>query len=182
MLSRFLPRECRRPLSVAREMLYYNTLMTGQAFRQGARWMKWFRANIRLGSRLALLALAIQFVLSFGHFHVSIAQASTDARPSSLHAARFAPSHLDSFGRHSDANAVNAARSNTSSDRGPAGQPADDCAMCAVMALANAAVVATPPDLLAPQAAAFLHLVTDVAVVDPNSALAAFQPRAPPIS
>ena len=29
--------------------------------------MKWFRSNIRHGTRLALLALAVQFVLSFGH-------------------------------------------------------------------------------------------------------------------
>ena len=38
--------------------------------------MKWFRSNIRHGSRLALLALAIQFVLSFGHFHGVAAQAA----------------------------------------------------------------------------------------------------------
>ena len=31
--------------------------------------MNWFRSNIQHGSRLALLALALQFVLSFGHFH-----------------------------------------------------------------------------------------------------------------
>ncbi len=31
--------------------------------------MKWFRSNIKHGSRLALLALALQFALSFGHFH-----------------------------------------------------------------------------------------------------------------
>ena len=33
--------------------------------------MKWFRSNIKHGSRLALLALALQFGLSFGHFHAS---------------------------------------------------------------------------------------------------------------
>src|ERR1700722_1755971 len=38
--------------------------------------MKWFRSNIKHGSRLALLALAIQFVLSFGHFHGVAAQAA----------------------------------------------------------------------------------------------------------
>src|SRR5215831_3175531 len=31
--------------------------------------MHWFRTNIRLGGRLALLALALQVVLSFGHVH-----------------------------------------------------------------------------------------------------------------
>ncbi len=38
--------------------------------------MKWFRSNIKHGSRLALLALAIQFVLSFGHFHGVAAEAA----------------------------------------------------------------------------------------------------------
>jgi hypothetical protein len=33
--------------------------------------MRWFRSNIRVGSRLALLALAVQFVLSFSHVHLS---------------------------------------------------------------------------------------------------------------
>lgn len=58
--------------------------------------MRWFRSHIGLGSRLALFALAIQFVLSFGHIHVdksllssasaaSVAQqsASRDGVPSS---------------------------------------------------------------------------------------------------
>ena len=38
--------------------------------------MKWFRSNIKHGSRLALFALAIQFALSFGHFHGVAAQAA----------------------------------------------------------------------------------------------------------
>jgi hypothetical protein len=33
--------------------------------------MHWFRSNIRIGSRLALMALAVQFVLSFSHVHLS---------------------------------------------------------------------------------------------------------------
>jgi hypothetical protein len=32
--------------------------------------MRWFRQKIRQGSWLALVALAINFVLSFGHIHV----------------------------------------------------------------------------------------------------------------
>src|SRR5262245_38816915 len=31
--------------------------------------MHWFRTNIQLGARLALLALAVQVLLSFGHVH-----------------------------------------------------------------------------------------------------------------
>src|SRR5438477_516821 len=38
--------------------------------------MKWFRRNIKTGSRLALFALVVQFALSFGHFHSSAAQAA----------------------------------------------------------------------------------------------------------
>jgi hypothetical protein len=38
--------------------------------------MKWFRSNIKHGSRLALLALAVQFALSFGHFHGGAVQAA----------------------------------------------------------------------------------------------------------
>src|SRR3974390_566253 len=32
--------------------------------------MRWVRSHIRLGSRLALLALAVPLVLSFGHVHL----------------------------------------------------------------------------------------------------------------
>ena len=33
--------------------------------------MRWFRSNIRAGSYVALLALAVQLVLSFGHVHLN---------------------------------------------------------------------------------------------------------------
>jgi hypothetical protein len=33
--------------------------------------MRWFRTHIGLGSRLALIALAVQFVLSFAHVHAA---------------------------------------------------------------------------------------------------------------
>jgi hypothetical protein len=49
------------------------------------------------------------------------------------------------------------------------------------MALAVAMAAATARDLLAPSPAASLHLAIDVEFVDPNSARATFQPRAPPI-
>jgi hypothetical protein len=137
--------------------------------------MKWFRSNVGPGSRLALLALAIQFVLSFGHFHGSTAQAA------SVGAKQFPASHPGSFERYSDASAADAVRAKTSGDQEPAG-PGDDCAICAVMALSNAMVVGTAPELPGPLPAAFLPLTTDVAFADPNPVRVAFQPRAPPIS
>jgi hypothetical protein len=130
--------------------------------------MKWLRSNIRIGSKLALFALAIQFVLSFGHFHGS-ALASADAGQPGLHAAA-----------HLAASPV-AIRLKTP-DHEPAGQPADDCAICAVAALANTMVVATPPYLLAPEVAAFRYLTVDTAFTELNAARVAFQPRAPPIA
>jgi hypothetical protein len=115
--------------------------------------MNWFRSNIRHGSRLALLALAIQFVLSFGHFHGLVARAA----PAIQQTSQQAPSNQDS-------------------DQ----QPADPCAICAVMALANAALFATPPVLLLPQAVEFLYLTTDAEFVHLDHSRVAFQPRAPP--
>ena len=148
--------------------------------------MKWFRSNIRPGSRLALFAVAIQFLLSFGHFHGSRAQAApalVDAKQSGLHdTVSFAATHLAALDRASLEEASRPVRLKASSDREPGGQPTDDCAICAVMALANAMVVATPAYLSGPQAFAFWYLTTDAEFVDLNSARVAFQPRAPPIS
>jgi hypothetical protein len=135
--------------------------------------MKWFRSNIKTGSRLALLALAIQFVLAFGHFHPVAAQAapaiqSGSAQTESSHRDLAAP---DTVGQ---------------SDQRPASdqdqQPSDACAICAVMALANTLLFSTPPVLLLPQAVELLYLAADAEFVHLNSARPAFQPRAPPVS
>jgi hypothetical protein len=133
--------------------------------------MKWVRSNIKHGSRLALFALAVQFVLSFGHFHGGAAQAppaiQSDLAASGLPAA-------DAIGL----SAPQPSPAHHDSDQ----QPSDACAICAVIALANAALFATPPLLLLPQAVEFLYLTTDAEFVHLNSARVAFQPRAPPIS
>jgi hypothetical protein len=50
------------------------------------------------------------------------------------------------------------------------------------MALANAALFATPPGLLLPQAFEFLYLTTDAEFVHLDHGSVAFQPRAPPVS
>ena len=38
--------------------------------------MNWFRKHVKSGSRLALLALAIEFALSFAHFHAEMVRAA----------------------------------------------------------------------------------------------------------
>jgi Protein of unknown function (DUF2946) len=119
--------------------------------------MKWIRSNIKQGSRLALFALAVQFVLAFGHFHGGTAQA--------------APVTV------SDA-AQQQSPSNPDSDR----QTNDACAICAVVAMANTTLFAVPPLLVLPQPVESSYLTTDAGFVELNPVRAAFQPRAPPIS
>ena len=144
--------------------------------------MKWFRSNIRGGSRLALFALTIQSLLSFGHSHASSAQAAPGTKLSELHETIGpAATRLGALDRASRENASQAARLKSSSNHEPNGQPTDECAVCAVIALAKALVVATPPDLPGLHAAAFSYEITDAEFVHLDSTHVAFQPRAPPI-
>jgi hypothetical protein len=121
--------------------------------------MKWFRRHIQHGSRLALLALTLQLVLSFGHFHASAQTASADVSVASV---QLPPGSAPAPGHQH--------------------QPADDCAICAVIALAGTALSATPPLLLLPQAAEFLYVVTDAEFAHLGDFDDAYQPRGPPLS
>jgi hypothetical protein len=139
--------------------------------------MKWVRSNIKHGSRLALFALAVQLALSFGHFHGAAAEAaptiqSGPVQPDVSHANGLAAADAVSK------SAQQRPASNHDSDR----QQSGACAICAVLALANAMLFATPPLLLLPQAAEILHLAADAEFIHLNSSRVAFQPRAPPIS
>ncbi len=126
--------------------------------------MKWFRSNIKQGSRLALLALAIQFVLSFGHFHGVAHAAPAIPSAASLTAPAAVPPPAPASDQDSDRHAN------------------DGCAICAVIAMANATLFATPPLLRLPEAVEFLYRTTDAEFVHLNALRVAFQPRAPPIS
>jgi len=117
--------------------------------------MKWVRANIRLGARVALFALAVQFALSFGHFHAIAAQAA----PSIQSVQQQLPPGPDTD-RHLD----------------------DLCAICAVIALAGTAVAAAPPSLPLPQATELPQRTPETAFLRLHAARAAFQSRAPPLS
>jgi DUF2946 family protein len=140
--------------------------------------MKWFRSNIRHGSRLALFALAVQFVFAFGHFHAVAAQpagwgASRATQTKSPLADQFVAPESVSQSAQTPQPA-----SNHDSDH----QPSDSCAICVVIALANTVLFAVPPMLLIPQAGEIFYLVSDAEFVHLNSDSIAFQPRAPPIS
>lgn len=138
--------------------------------------MKWFRSNVKHGARFALFALAVQFALSFGHFHAVSAQTSPPgqigpAQASLYHAGLVATDTASEF-----------AEPQSPSSHDPDHQSGDPCAICAVIALANTVLFATPPVLLLPQAVELLRFVTDAEFVHLNSASVAFQPRAPPFS
>ena len=130
--------------------------------------MNWFRKHVKTGSRLALFALAIQFALSFGHFHAEIARAAPaiEAGQFEVAATLAAP----------DAQSE-AAQQPASHDRD---QHPSDCAICAVLSLANNFLFATPPLLELPQAVALLHLTTGAEFAHLGSFHPAFRSRAPP--
>ena len=130
--------------------------------------MKWFRRNIRTGSRLALFALLLQFVLSFGHFHFNGAQAAPAIQTLTDLAQGLA----------ADAASERQQGGNPDTDQ-PSGEP---CAICAVMSMANQLVFATPALLLLPDAIEVLFLVTDAEFAHLGSLWPAFQSRAPPVS
>jgi hypothetical protein len=135
--------------------------------------VKWFRKHVKTGSRLALFALAVQFALSFGHFHATAAQAAPAMQ------AGLTQADLAYIGT---AAATEAAKKQQPSTPDTDQQPADACAICAVIALANNLLFAAPPLLLLPQAVELLYLSTDAEFVHLSSVHPAFQSRAPPIS
>ena len=139
--------------------------------------MNWFRKHLRHGSRLALFALAIQFALSFGHFHGLAAQAAP-AIQTHVTDADFATTAGLAAQTAADEVAQKQQPSTPDTDQ----QPADACAICAVMSLAGNVLFATPPLLQLPQAVEFLFLTTDAEFVHLNSIYPAFQSRAPPAS
>ena len=137
--------------------------------------VKWFRNNVKHGSRLALLALAIQFALSFGHCH---AVAATPAIATSLTQAGLdhapIPVAPDAAGE--------AAQTQPPSNHDTDHHPAEACAICAVISLSNNVLFSAPALLLLPQAIELLYLTTDAEFAHLASVHPAFQSRAPPAS
>jgi hypothetical protein len=140
--------------------------------------MKWFRSKAKYGARLALFALAVQFVLSFGHFHWDAAQAAPSIN------AITAPPALPSTGQSAASvqPAANSAQPQPANDHPAKHHPHDTCAICNVMAMAGSAMFAEPPLLMLPQAYHFLYLTTDAEFSHLATQHADFQPRAPPAS
>ncbi len=121
--------------------------------------MHWVRTNRGWGAWLALAAMALQIVLSFGHVHVENLRTDPD---STITVAAQAPS----------------------SDQGPAGHPANDaddyCALCAAIHLASSSFLPDAPILPVPfgfQRDEHSRHFTFISVPPQR---AAFRSRAPP--
>jgi len=124
--------------------------------------MRWYRRQIRQGALLALFALAINLVLSFGHVHAI-------------------------GGGHSDDGQLALSAAAPSSDHGQNqgddhGHPDDLCPICMAVAAIHAGVASTPPALPVAFATTSIHhsSALQVALVEPRRA--AFSSRGPPVS
>jgi hypothetical protein len=127
--------------------------------------MHWFRSCSKLGSYLALFALAFQLAVSFGHVHldhITPVSAGATARAST----------------QASADDVNAPSSPTGREN-----PADDfCAICTLIHLAGALMPAQTPAL--PLPTIFGQARLEAAVEFNLTALyrVLFQARAPPLA
>jgi hypothetical protein len=126
--------------------------------------MRWFRDNIREGSLAALIALAINLALSFGHVHA-----------------------IDGKSIGYPAGALVAAIAPTDGNDHRPGQPDHDhadylCPVCLASTAIASAITPTPPALPVEFVVGSIDHAIEraTAVVQPQRA--AFQSRGPPIS
>jgi|SRR5579862_3322677 len=119
--------------------------------------MRWFRTNRIFGGRLALFALSVQFILSFGHVHIHGIGHNAPMVAASMQG--------------------NAAAPNPTKNK-----PDDDdyCAICASISLLSGSVVAAPPPLALPAISYAVEHADRVAIAVIVPRRAPFQSRAPP--
>jgi hypothetical protein len=125
---------------------------------KAAEGMRWFRAHMKVGSRLALVALAIQLVLTFGHVHGISAGAAESALSSVTHQAQNSADPCSNSGGSSDSN----------------------CPICALIQLAGTSAVSVPPTLSVPATFVVLKLQAPEQLEWAASQYVPFQARGPP--
>jgi hypothetical protein len=126
--------------------------------------MHWIRSHIRFGSRLALFALAVQAVLSFGHVHLATpAAASTNAVPPAI----------------TDQSAPVVARAVAPIHKSD-GSVGSDCAICILIQLSSTSTPSAAPSLPLPANLGPLGLEAVVDWPVAASPHLLFQARAPP--
>ena len=117
--------------------------------------MRWFRTNRHFGARLALIALALQLVLTFGHVHA----------PSAT---------LTSAVQNSQSNGP------APQDQNHNGLADTDCPTCALIQLSAISAPSVAPELPLPVAVDFLTLQPRVELATATAPPASFQARGPP--
>jgi hypothetical protein len=123
--------------------------------------MQWVRPSRRFGSWLALVALALQLALSFGHVHLDGARpgSSTDWVTGAT-----APSSPPSPAQH------------------PANDADDYCAICATIHLASTTFLPDAPQLPVPFVSQTVEHFHHVAFISVARQRTPFQSRAPPLA
>jgi hypothetical protein len=121
--------------------------------------MRWFRAKLRVGSRLALFALAVQIVLSFGHVHLDY-----------FH---YALPGIASAGKQSTP---------STPTQQPVGDAGDYCAICATIHLAATSFLPQAPHLPVAFVSRSVEHFEGVAVLFIAPRRPPFQSRAPPLA
>jgi hypothetical protein len=122
--------------------------------------MRWFRDHIRQGSWLALVAVAVNFALAFGHIHSSDGSEGADPLVAAIAAV------------HSD-----------QTQHRPADNQADYlCPICMAAAAMGTAVGPAPPALPVEFAEAAIDRAVEHHFAIPHAPCTAFQSRGPPVS
>ncbi|CAN5328890.1 hypothetical protein BH10PSE10_BH10PSE10_27100 [soil metagenome] len=119
--------------------------------------MNWLRSKAKRLSLLALFALALQFGLSFGHFHNDLGIAAASAAASQSQASTPDTGHDQDVHR-------------------------DLCAICASVAMTSSAVAADAPPLPLPLIFSSTRTALHPDAVAPHTRRAACRSRAPPHS
>ena len=120
--------------------------------------MGWWRSRRRGGAGLALLALAVQIVLSFGHIHLEDLRPASAATAAQATPSQPAPAHRQPL----------------------PGQPDDDCPICIAIHLAASGVVSVPPAVALPSEFVRIAHPADAARRFFPARYVLFRTRAPP--
>jgi hypothetical protein len=125
--------------------------------------MNWVRSTIRPFARLALFALALQMVISFGHVH-----------PDDLGLSTSAPAHWAHF--------PSGAAQALTTDRDQHPSSDDYCPICASMALLATGAPTLPPTMVAPLPIYRVWSRPSASYLLATQPRFAFQARAPPLA
>ena len=139
--------------------------MMAAAFEGERGIMRWFRSNIRGGARLALVALAVQFALTFGHVHLDGGAALASS-----------PSASSTAAKHAIATAAQARDQSPK----PKGTADFDCPICALIQLASTSAPSVAPPLPVPAVVGGTVLETAEELCTASLLHFAFSARGPP--